>query len=170
MMDETELKARFEKIAGKLLPHVGMLLLLPSRQSKPEDVICNGTVSFVDTGSAKLLVTCGHVIDRFNEIREENPEAILAITGNSGTRPVVITDAEIIDNGGKQLDLATLRLPDPDRITWVGKSYFLATEWPPARPAKGQVAVLAGFPAMHRDTGTRGLEVRATPICDLVTS
>jgi hypothetical protein len=147
-----------------------MLLFLPSRKAQPKDVFYNGTVSFIDTGTEKLLITCGHVIDQFNELREANPDTILAITGNDGTQPVIVSDAEVIDNGGKQLDLAVLRLPDPDRITWGGKSYFKAAVWPPIRAAKGQVAVLVGFPGMHREPSARGLEVRATPICDFVTS
>ncbi len=166
-MDDAELKARFGKIADRLLPHVG---LLPSRKAQPKDVLYNGTASFIDTGTEKLLVTCGHVIDRYQQLKATSPEAVLAITGNSGTQPVVVSDAQVIDNGGTQMDLATMRLPDPDRITWGGKSYFKAETWPPVRGQKGQVAVLAGFPGMHREQSSRGLEVRATPICDFVTS
>lgn len=169
-MNEEELKARGYRIADTLLPYVGMLILLPSRQGRPEDVISNGTASFVDTGAAKLLVTCGHVMDEFNRIKVDNPNAVLAVTGNSGTQPVVVSDAQVIDSGGKQLDLATLRLSDPDRITRCGKRYFPVEEWPPARPTKGQVAVMVGYPGIHREPSNRGLEVRATPICDFVTS
>ncbi|GAB4196314.1 MAG: hypothetical protein Kow00105_10450 [Phycisphaeraceae bacterium] len=169
-MNDEELKARFKTIAERLLPHVGMLLLLPHRNAKPEDVLNNGTASFIDTGCERLLVTCSHVIDCYQKIGNANPDAVLAVTGNSGTQPVIVSDAEVISNGGKQLDLATMRLPDPDRITWGGKSYFKAEVWPPVRAQKGQVAVLAGFPGMHRDASSRGLEVRATPICDFVTS
>jgi len=59
-MDDAEMKARFGAIADRLLPHVGMLILLPSRKAQPKDVLCNGTASFIDTGTEKLLVTCGH--------------------------------------------------------------------------------------------------------------
>lgn len=147
-----------------------MLILLPSRRAQPKDVLYNGTASFIDTGTSKLLVTCGHVVDRYHELKRENPETVLAVTGNSGTQPVIVSDAEVIDNGGRQLDLAVLRLPDPDRITWGGKSYFKTEGWPPPKAMKGQVAVLVGFPGMHREPSRRGLEVRATPVCDFVTS
>jgi len=110
------------------------------------------------------------MIDRYQQLKTTNSEAVLAITGNSGTQPIIVSDAQVIDNGGKQLDLATMRLPDAGRITWGGKSYFKAETWPPVRAQKGQVAVLAGFPGMHREPSSRGLEVRATPICDFVTS
>jgi hypothetical protein len=169
-MNEEDRKAKSRAIADRLLPHVGMLLFLPSPEGLPKDVMYNGTVSFIDTGTERLLVTCGHVVDKFNELRSANPDTTLVITGNSGTQPVIVSDAEVIDNGGTRLDMAVLRLPDPDRITLCGKSYFKAEFWPPKRAVEGQVAVLVGFPGEHRDPSARGLEVRATPICDFVTS
>ncbi|MGC9258686.1 MAG: hypothetical protein ACP5I8_01220 [Phycisphaerae bacterium] len=169
-MDEKELKDRLEKITPRLLPHVGMLLLLPSSGAPPSDVICNGTASFIDTGTAKLLVTCGHVIDRFNELREANPHAVLAVGAGNGVPPVIVSDAHLVENGGTRLDLAVLRLPDPERITGSGKSYFRAEVWPPIRAMEGQVAVLLGFPGAHRASSAGGLDARATPVCDFVTS
>lgn len=146
-----------------------MLLFLPNRKSRPESVLYSATASFIDTGTEKLIVTCGHVVSRYNELKPANPDIVLAIAGNR-TWPVIVSDAELIDNGGKQLDLATLRLADPERIACCGKSYFRTTKWPPIRAQKGQLAIMTGFPGMHREASARGLEVRATPIADFVTS
>ena len=169
-MDEKELKDRLEKITARLLPHIGMLLLLPSREAPTSDLICNGTASFIDTGTAKLLVTAGHVIDRFNELKEANPLAVLAVGAGNGVPPVIVPDGHVTANGGTRLDLAVLRLPDPECITGSAKSYFRPEVWPPISAAVGQIAVTLGFPGSHRGSSARGLEVRASLICDFVTS
>lgn len=155
-MDGDELKVRLLAITERLLPHIGMLLLLPSRDAGPGDVICNGTASFVDTGSEKLLVTCGHVMDEFNKLRANNSHAVLAVASGSGARPLIVSGVEVVANGGERLDLAVLRLPNPDRITGNGKSYFRADVWPPKLAAEGQRAFILGFPARTANQATVG--------------
>jgi hypothetical protein len=67
MENEVELAARTERIGRQLLPHVGMLLLLPDSDASPKDIISNGTASFIDTGQRQVIVTCSHVVNGFLE-------------------------------------------------------------------------------------------------------
>jgi hypothetical protein len=61
--------AATKKIGDTFRPYVGMLLFIAGNGADPSSVTNNGTVSFVDTGSAKLLVTCAHVIKAFHAKR-----------------------------------------------------------------------------------------------------
>lgn len=146
-----------------------MLITLPSRNAGPEAIINSATVSFVNTGDAKLLVTCDHVVADFESLRSANSDAVVAIAGGQQKHPICIGDYTIVDRDAG-LDLATLKLPDETRIQQIQKNYFPCDNWPPRRPAVNDFVVMLGFPALHREASARGLEVRETPVCDFVSS
>lgn len=151
-------------------PYVGMLILLPSREASPVDVLGNGTASFIDTGERRFIVTCEHVYRAFEEERQRNPNACLGITGDD-CQPLNITDSHrVIARGRSGLDLMTMELIQAERADIIAKSYFKCLIWPPPRPQEDDVAFFVGFPGIHRESSERGLETRTSPFCDTITS
>ena len=170
-MSGDDLAFKTEQVGQRLLPFVSMLVLLPDRNAGPKDVISNGTASFVDTGKRKLVITAGHVVDSFLEVRKTNPNAIIALSGGGDRAPLFdISAAEVLDHGKQSLDLAILALPNSGLIAHLGKSFFRSAEWPPVRSVVGAQAGGVGFPGLHREASFRGLEIRATVLCDSITS
>jgi KTSC domain len=150
---------RFAVMTRALLPHVGMAIIVPPPPSTPADIISNGTMTFVDTGTKKLLITCDHVFREFEYRRQEVPGTRLAITGaNGGVADV--SDATLIDIDDKHLDVAILESPSgSDRVAAIGKQYFAITSWPAVPPSRGEEVGIVGFPAIWRAASHRGLEV-----------
>jgi len=165
----SEFDSKMKSIYEKLSPHVAIIVLLPHRGAGPEETITNGTVSFVDTGEEKILITCSHVYAEFISYRSTNPDAIIAIGGN-GHLAIDISDSILIDDGGSEFDVATLKLVNPDDVAQIGKSYFKVKCWPPDRPIVGETALAVGFPGKDRHVAPRGLITHAATICDPITS
>jgi hypothetical protein len=145
-----------------LLPHVAILVFVSDRDRQNVRVTRNGSISFIDTGTQSLLVTCDHVIREFQELRQNDPSLRMAI-GGGGTKGLLELLDEYVVDRDDYADLATLRLPDPDAIRPYGKAYFRSSlSWPPARAAVGEEVVALGFQGKNRKQITEGLRVRTT--------
>jgi hypothetical protein len=151
-------------------PYVGMLFFAPADNLSPTTVRFNGTASFVDTGSAKVVVTCAHVLRRFRELRLEEPELDMFITGSSTNHVLRLEETYLVSDGGKSVDLAVFKFPNPDQVLDLGKCYFQAAPWPPLRPEVGRTAIIAGFQGEHREARENALRINLTVFCDLITS
>src|SRR5262249_51476400 len=57
-----------------------------------------------------------------------------------------------------------------EQVGMIGKSYFRAAVWPPARPTPETSAVVIGFVGEHRQVGGASLGINLSVICDKVTS
>ena len=67
-----------------LLTHCAPVYFAPSPEARPPEIRANGTVALVDTGERKLLVTCSHVWDEFEEYMQGFPAACLCTVFASG--------------------------------------------------------------------------------------
>lgn len=145
--------------------YVGMAIILCDG-SNPDSIIGNGTISFVNTGKRQILVTCAHVYDKFLSLKDRN--VILGIAGGFGRQPLNITEACVIDIERKYIDLAILELPLSCNLKSIDREYFLCNHWPPKRAEKDDLAFMFGYPGIHRESSSRGLAIRLTPIVDFV--
>jgi hypothetical protein len=157
-------------LADRFRQHVGMLFLAPHNQITSTSIRFNGTAAFIDTGSAKLIVTNDHVYRRFTELKQEEPELRMFVTGSSPNTIIELSETYLIDRGGKAADLAIFSLPNPLQLEEIGKTYFPASLWPPQRPAPETPAVIIRFQGVHRIPVGTNLQINLTVICDKITS
>lgn len=151
-------------------PFASMLFFAPGNNLTPETVAFNGTAALVDTGKRKLILTNSHVYRRFRELRSETPSLAMFLTGSHQTQIVELKDTHLVDEGGSAVDLAAFALEHPEQVGLIGKSYFRAAAWPPARPIAETTAVVVGFVGEHRQVGKDSLKINLSVICDKVTS
>jgi hypothetical protein len=109
-------------------------------------VVANGTVLFLDTGSATLLVTANHVIQDYKKAAAEGRVSCQIL--NLEFDPV----ARLIDSNS-EYDIATLAVAR-DEIERVGSgpdgAPMFLTGWPPQVPEVERGILLAGFPGNQR--------------------
>jgi len=124
-----------------------MAAFIPNRYAMPEDIITNGTVSFIQTPERKILLTNAHVWNGFLDEKANTPNAEFVLLGKG--EAIGITDATLIaiDEGR---DIAVLTCDRPEEVAKIGKSFYAPKVWPPAPPAEGEDMVFVGFPGMHR--------------------
>lgn len=150
--------------------NVGMLFFAPTQQITPTTIRFNGTVAFVDTGSSKLIITNDHVYRRFTELKSEEPDLAMFITGSSPNTVIEISEKDLIDRGGKSADLSIFSLSNPAQLEDIGKEYFQVSSWPTPRPNAGTSAVIVGFQGAHRIPVGSNLQINLTVLCDKISS
>ncbi len=150
-----EERHQLQSLMSSLAKHVSMAAFIPNRQSKPDDIIMNGTVSFVRTPEKHLLLTSAHVWTTFLEKRAAAPDLELVLIGQG--EPIAITHAPLIaiDSGR---DLAILACDNPAEAATIGKAFYEPKTWPIEAAAEGDNVVFVGFPGMHRSA--HGMELR----------
>lgn len=152
-----------------LLPHVTPLILLPSREAAPNEVIYSGSGAFIDTGEKQLLITCEHVWQAFQEYLADHEEAVVAMS--IGSEMPVINDLDVLAID-RSLDVAVLDLTGTGYLDESTKRFCRSDTWPPRRPEEGDLLVALGFPrSMHRETYSGAtLQFRTVDIMDFVVS
>lgn len=148
-MVEEDYRAKLKLMAEIALPYIAPIFLLPTRSSGPQDIVTNGTVAFVDTGTRKLYVTCKHVWDEFITRRSKSAAVTIAIGLGNVSAPIIFNDAVLIDESS-EYDIATLDFPHTEFIIDAKKQFIALPSWPPARAEVGEFAFVAGFPGLHR--------------------
>jgi hypothetical protein len=134
---------------AKMLTHCAPVFFMPSVTSLPTNILANGTVALVDTGSRRILVTCAHVWLEFLKFREQNAGAMLSIKFQYGRGALTgILDAALIDCD-EQLDLAVLATNLPEAILG-HKEFFQIQRFPIADPKPRQPISFLGFPGEAR--------------------
>jgi len=157
------------KLMQLFRPFVGMLFFAPDNP-EPSSVRFNGTASFVDTGTAKIVVTNGHVYKRFMELKEEEPSLKMFISGAVKDQVLELREEHLLDYGKNAVDLAIFSFSEPDQLRDLGKQYFPSHPWPAARPNLGAPLVIPGFQGVHRQIGDGKLTINLTVFCDHVSS
>ncbi len=148
----------------------GCCFLRLATKNTPTTIRFNGTVAFVDTGSTKLIITNDHVYKRFKELKQEEPELRMFITGSTPTTVIELQEEHLVDHGGKSADLAIFSLANPMQAENIGKAYFRADPWPPQRPDAEIPAVIIGFQGAHRVPVGSNLQINLTVLCDKISS
>lgn len=103
----------------------------------------NGTVCFVDTGSALLAVTAGHVLDRYIEDKKRCPDVICQLGSVCYEPEKHIIDIDL------NLDLAIFSV-SAVVIAGAGCTASKSISWPPASVMVGDVILCGGYPGAIR--------------------
>jgi hypothetical protein len=114
-----------DEFEQKLLAFCGPLYIAANVGAPPSDIIANGTFGLVDTGTRRIIVTCYHVWDFYEEERAKNPEAVMALVLGTGFKTYAVTPTLI--DADRNIDLAVFEWdgPDPDEkevLRWYRKS------------------------------------------------
>jgi hypothetical protein len=160
MNDAEEIQAA-RNIVDQFGRFVAILLFISGEGTHPSQVTNNGTASFIDTGSRKLIVTCSHVVDEFRKKKNEDPNLWIGIGFAGAANKVIhLPEQSLIDSGGRRVDLATFPAPATGIIEELGKDYFRCLGWPPARPNENDLMAITGYPGELREVGDQALKVR----------
>jgi len=146
---EDELKFVIEP---QITPYCGPLFFARPDDSEPV-VTANGSFGLVDTGSRKLLVTCLHVWDGFQQQQAENPSLRILVC-LARNRPIVLPMEPISQN--RKLDIATFDL-EPLEAAYGGRRFFpLSSIY--SRPEKGDTLFFVGYPGCFRHVSSTAVE------------
>jgi hypothetical protein len=158
------------KLMELIRPYVGMLFFAPYDHLTPQTIRFNGTVTFVNTGNAKIVVTNAHVYRRFRELKVEEASLRMFITRSVQDQLLELREEYLIADGGRTVDLAVFSFPNPDQVDSIGKAYFAAAPWPASRVPVGTPAVILGFQGAHRQADKTALRINLTVMCDKVSA
>lgn len=154
---EMELKFVIEP---QISPYRGPLYFGRSLETAMGDsVIANGGFGLVDTGKKKLLVTCHHVWEGFQEERRKDSSARMFV-GLDRQPPVVFDQSEPIDHD-KSLDIVTFDMT-PMLAFCDGRKFYPLNRNPAPLPAKGSQLVVVGNQGIFRSGTKNGLCFGAT--------
>ena len=141
-----------DEFEEKLLTLCGPVYIAPSLTAPPSEIIANGTFGLVDTGERRLIVTCWHVWDFYEDEKARNPDAVMALVLGTGFKTYAVTPTLI--DADRDIDLAVFQGdgPEPDE-----KAFFPVRQFPIPRAEAGAIIVLQGFPGAERKgTESRG--------------
>jgi hypothetical protein len=97
----------------------------------------NGTLSFVDTGEAKLAITANHVYAKYLEDLAAGRVFLCQFGG------VIVGPETMLIDRDEKLDIATFRMPEVAMSE--GTSFHTAASWPPPTSTR-RVVVLRRVP------------------------
>ena len=145
-----EQEKAIQELTQRLSQHVAMVAFVSPGQQSLDTVVDNGTISLLNLPSGKFLVTSYHVWRSFVDMREDIPGSKLVLTGLGSSRPVDISDAELVD-ADDRIDLAVLKVEASDEIELVGKSFYVPKRFPLDVAVQDDETVLVGFPGNRRE-------------------
>src|SRR5664280_240637 len=121
---------------ASLLRFCAPVFFLPSSVPEPLTIVANATVSLVDTGRKKLLITSAHVWTEFQDYQIQNPQAHLAVLFISGFGFPEYLDEKLLVDFDKDLDIAVF---EAHENTWKmgGKEFYKVYRWPISRANVG---------------------------------
>lgn len=147
-----------DKIEDRLGKHCGALFFISS-PNPPIELLRNATYGLVDTGEKKLLLTCYHVWDLLQELRQIHREAEIAINLAPGLSPV-ISEAPVIDSD-RDLDIAVID-PKLQAGELGDRAFFKMTNWPQSPIQRGEAIAFLGYPEAGRVKYERHAQFRST--------
>lgn len=134
-------------VEPKVRQFCGPLFFTDSLET-PSGVSNNGSFGLVDTGSKKLLVTCYHVWEGFQEARKKNSDLKMCVCLNWG--PFVVLDAEKLVAKDEKLDIATFDMEHLSSVCDKRKFYPLHQNPPRKKLGRGDMLLFVGFPGHFR--------------------
>jgi hypothetical protein len=150
--NETELRFLVEP---QVSPYRGPLFFTRSLETVVgEYLVASGGFGLVDTGQRKLLITCHHVWEGFEEERRKNSNVRLCICLD-GQPPVVFDQYQPVDQD-RTLDIATFDIT-PVLEFCGGRRFYPLNRNPPPRVAKGDWVVVLGNQGLFRLANEEGL-------------
>ncbi|MGD0260649.1 MAG: hypothetical protein ABSD29_12590 [Verrucomicrobiota bacterium] len=143
-------------VEPKIRPCCGPIFFTrPLESGAPDDIIESGSFGLADTGTMKLLVTCHHVWDKFQELRRENPQLKMCLCLNSNSI-VLLEPIQPIDQD-ENLDIASFDMkPFLEQCREIEFFRFNCSREP--RVKRGDALAFVGFPGRiqaHTSIGVR---------------
>jgi hypothetical protein len=142
------------------------MVLLAIGQGNPPRVVNQASGMLLATDRADMLVTCGHVYDKFVKLREKDPTTRLAMSGAEGREFIDISTAIVLGNDSDP-DLATPAIPKLD-ANLAGKAHAHFIKWPIRRAEKGMMGYLIGYPGqltiVTKESASKPLMEFARPV------
>ena len=117
----------------------GPLFFTQSRQTAFRSVTDNGSFGLVDTGQKKLLVTCLHVWEAYQQKRLQNPDLKLCLCLDKGNPVLFAPDKPIGEN--QKLDIATFDM-EPLLAACGGRKFYSLKQNPAPKVEKGDLLFL----------------------------
>jgi hypothetical protein len=148
---------------SQILPHT---VLLAIGQGNPPRVVNQASGMLLATDQADMLVTCGHLYDKFVELRGKDSTSRLAMSGAEGREFIDISTATVLGRDSDP-DLATLAIPRFD-ANLAGKAHAHFTRWPIRRAERGMMGYLIGYPGqlviVTKESASKPLMEFARPV------
>ena len=139
--------------AAACLPYVSPIMAvqrcLDTAGETVEWIRGNGTVSFVDTGQKRLLITGDHVYGDLHVFRLEGGDISLQLSVGSKRPPQDVTELAPLQRGDRErMDMVAAYPPDEliDVLAQGNKRFLRVPIWPPPRPSEGDKCFVVGFP------------------------
>jgi hypothetical protein len=158
-----------QKVTQDIGPYSAPLYIFSKSNFTTQDLLDRATVAFVNTGHDKFLITCHHVWEKFRQLKTLNPHTVMATTIGPNYSLVVLDGLRYVDGDSKFLDLAILRLPDPEIVCSDRYSYYPAEHWPNEPARQGNLVCLIGYAAQHCQVGENFIRFGTVRICDFAT-
>jgi hypothetical protein len=155
------LETRIKQLVDELSRYCGPIFIVPSLDS--DEIIDAGTYALIDTGEKRLLVTCHHVWEKYEEQHDKNGNTVLAVAvGDS-----IISFKDPLKHRisfDRDLDIVVLEF-EPETIGIPHKkSWFKVTEWPISKVDKGTWVVTLGYPGALRSKSEFVCRVQSVPM------
>ena len=139
----------YESFASELSKFTAPVFILPSLDSNIDQIIANGTLTLIDTGRAKVWVTCRHVWECFHEEQKRNPDAVICAYLGREFGGFCFKKLEVLDES-KALDLVIFYPPIETTGTKSDRIYFRIPRWPISRIRVGETITVLGYPGCCR--------------------
>lgn len=135
---------------AKMIRHCAPIFFTPSQNASPADIYANGTVALVDTGKKKLLITCFHVWEQFQEYKREVPGGCLCtVFANGFGHPINLVEEPLDQDAG--IDLVVFEAK-PALWNMGYKEFYRVERWPIPRAKANDPIAFVGFPGACRNT------------------
>lgn len=113
-------------------------------KTKKDNIYNAGTVSFVDTGDRKLMITNDHTLENYYKLKKETMNAKIRVE-----HLIFDSDDRIIDKS-KFYDIVTFSIEE-EELKQMNKNFAFSNEWPPNRAVKNEHIVFVGYPGNFRE-------------------
>ncbi|MFA5337432.1 MAG: hypothetical protein WC330_03765 [Candidatus Omnitrophota bacterium] len=159
------------KIIDSIAPFCAPLYFLAHRGADATQIKNNGTVSFINTGHRRLLVTAYHVWDAYLTKKEQNRELILAMGSGNASPTILLEGVRLIDGDSDRLDIAVLTFENIDLVPEGQKKFFQINSFPLVSPKNNDVVAFIGYPGQgrHPNQPEQGVFSAGILFVDLVT-
>jgi hypothetical protein len=151
---------QYEKVPGLLqqLSHATQAMSAPfwwslQKDSKPADILHNGSICYLDTGASQLGVTADHVlVEYLSDLDTYGTPAVECQFGGSTIKP-----EDRILAQDRILDIATLSVPEVFVTAAIQnrRMQHKPLNWPPVRIEKDEFVVYGGYPGILRENKVR---------------
>jgi hypothetical protein len=163
-----------QSVGATLLSFVSPAVILRAGDRETEEILHNGTLSYVSTGESTLLVTSAHVWDEFAKLKQSDDRIRFAWYPAQGVAAKDLSTYEPTGHNRSQIDLCTFAVDLPTALPTIGKKWANVLEWPPGRPSVGDRVIGVGFPGANRTEqeveGNRSLVMVASVVSGTVGS